>query len=68
MGNTTRYEVWHVERQQEGVGYRWAIWDANLNLVVKSGLAPSADEAVKQTSFWISFLTDLGRGENSVKR
>jgi hypothetical protein len=68
MGNTTRYQIWHVERQQEGIGYRWAIWDENLNQVVKSGLSLSADEAVKQATFWITFLMDFAREESKAKK
>jgi hypothetical protein len=59
MGNTTRYEVWKIERAEEGVGYRWAIWDNVTNQVAKSGLATTSDEAVKSLSFWIGFLTDI---------
>jgi hypothetical protein len=60
MGNTARYEVWKLEQSEEGVGYKWAIWDKVTNTVVKSGLAPTVDAAVETATFWIGFLTDIG--------
>ena len=59
MGSTARYEVWKLERAEEGIGYRWAIWDQVTNTVVKSGLAPTANDAVGTATFWIGFLTDI---------
>ena len=61
MGNTERYEVWKLERAEEGIGYRWAIWDSETNQVAKSGLSVSADEATKAATFWLGFLTDIAR-------
>lgn len=59
MGSTTRYEIWKIEQAEEGVGYRWAIWDQVSNTVVKSGLSATADDAVGTAKFWIGFLTDI---------
>lgn len=59
MGSTTRYEIWKLERAEEGVGYRWAIWDQVTDTVVKSGLAQTADDAAGTATFWIGFLTDI---------
>ena len=67
MGNTTRYEVWKIERAEEGVGYRWAIWDNETNQVAKSGLAQTSDEAVKNLSFWIGFLMDIAAKLRTTK-
>lgn len=61
MGNSTRYEVWKLERAEEGIGYRWAIWDNEENRVAKSGVSRGADEAAKDAQFWLGFLTQVYR-------
>jgi hypothetical protein len=68
MGSTTRYEVWKLERSEEGIGYKWAIWDQATNTVAKSGLAQTADDAVEITTFWIGFLTDIANRLQQQKR
>jgi hypothetical protein len=61
MGNSARYEVWRIERKEEGVGWRWAIWDNQESKVAMSGESQSVDEAVLKTKFWVGFLMDVDR-------
>jgi hypothetical protein len=73
MGNTARnenvkYEVWKLERDQGGIGYRWAIWDNEKDSVIKSGLSRSADQAAKDAGFWLGFLTHYDQSVQQVKR
>jgi hypothetical protein len=68
MGNTTRYEIWKLERAEEGVGYKWAIWDKATSTVAKSGLDQTVDEAVAKATFWIGFLTDIADRMPPLKR
>jgi hypothetical protein len=56
MGNQPRYEVWKVERDEKGDGYRWAIWDNEREMVILSGVSPSGDDAVQEVKDSITFL------------